>query len=129
MPIIIDAVTYDVGIVEMDIDIDKLYDNAGRSQNGTMHKQLIGVFYNVPRVLMGRSELNSADYFSLLDVISDTSEFHSITIPDITGTGDITFDAYFDKIKHRVKRWQVGSVWMFSELTFAIIAKSPARTP
>jgi len=129
MPITIDAVTYEVGIVEMDIDIDKLYSNAERSQNGTIKKELIGVFYNVPRVLMGRSELNSADYFNLLDVISDTSEFHSITIPDITGISDITFDAYFDKIKHRVKRWKVGSVWMFSELTFAIIAKSPARTP
>ena len=129
MPIKIDSITYDVGIVDLSFNIEKLYKNAERSQSGILHKELIGVFYNYPRVVMGLSQNNVTDYFALVNVLTDTNEFHSVTMPDIDGVSDIVFDAYFDSITQRVKKWVIGTEWHFAELTCAIIAKGPARTP
>lgn len=128
MGIKIDGVTYNVGIIDLDRKFDKLYKYAERTENGVLQKELIGVYYNFPRVTMGASRNNIADYYSLIDVLTDTEEFHNVTMPNIDGT-EITFEAYFDNIADTAVKWVIGGIQYFRGLTFAVIARSPARTP
>jgi hypothetical protein len=129
MSLTIDSTIYDVPIISIDRKLDKLYKYAQRTQSGNIKKELIGVYYNCPNITMGMSANNVVDYNALLSVLADTEEFHDITLPDIDGSGNVTFSVYFDNISDNVVKWTINGVHYFRGLTFSVVAEEPFRIP
>jgi len=128
MSITIDAITYDVDIKVVNRKVDKLYKYAERTQDGKLQAELIGVFYNFD-VECGMSQNNTADYAALFLLLSDATEFHTITNMPGAPSGYTTIECYFNSINDELKRYQKNGVDYFRNLSFSIISRNPARTP
>lgn len=125
---IIDGVTYDLPIKVVKRKADLLFKSAERTEDGVLHSELIGVYYNYD-VEIGQSANNITDYAALWVKITeavDTDNPHSIVMPDESGTK--TFYCYFAAIKDEAVKWNSSQNY-FRNLSFSIIAISPAVTP
>lgn len=126
--IIIDGVTYDVPIIALDETCDFLDKYAERTQDGKLHRELIGCYFNqqiqfgTPTTEAGRAALTA-----LWAKITEATEFHTVTVPDDDGV-PFTFTAYVSNVKRSVKKWTASkTVW--KTLTVNFIAQEPAITP
>lgn len=120
MSIVIDSTTYNVPIKTLKRKAEMLYKFAERSEDGTLHSELIGVFINYD-LQAGMSANNVTDYAALILKVTEPVTSHEVTF-----LGD-TFDAYFAGISDEVTR--DGTTPYFKNLTFSVIAISPTRTP
>ena len=100
-------------------------DGAGRTEDGVLHAEAIGTYYNYD-LEMGMSANDVNDYAALWVTITDPNHEHEITLPDEGGS--YTFDCYFANIRDDVKTWKVNDTVFFRNLSFSVIAISPART-
>ena len=124
--IIIDRTPYQVPIKSLKRTADFLDKSAFRTQDGVLHRELIGVYFNYQ--LQFAKPVTSAalsDYAALWLKITEAVPFHEIVVPK--ETGNLTFTAYVSNvgdellvIKDSVNFWQ--------NLTVNFIAKSPAGT-
>lgn len=126
MGITIDGTTYDIPIKVAKRKADVLDKFAERTQDGVLHREIIGVYYNYD-LQCGMSLNNATDYAALWVKVTEPEESHEITLPDESGT--LTFDAYFANISDEVVKWKEGGTNYFRNLSFSVIAISPARTP
>lgn len=126
MTIIIDTVEYDLPFKTINRKAELLFRFAERDQNGKLHGEVIGTYYNYS-VEVGQSLNNVNDYAALWVVLTDPNFEHEIIMPDETGS--LTFECYFSGVKDEVKKWTDAGVVYFRNLSFEVIAISPARTP
>lgn len=124
MSITIDGTTYDVPIKTLKRKAEFLDKYAERTEDGVLHRELIGTYYNY-ELQAGMSANNSTDYAALWVKLTEPVASHSIVLPDESGT--LTFDCYFAGISDDVDR--TGATNYFRNLSFSVIAVSPARTP
>ncbi len=125
MTIVIDSITYAIPYKVVKRKADMLYKFAERTEDGTLHSELIGVYYNFD-LEMGQSANNATDYTALWIKLTEPVESHEVTLPDETADG-LTFDAYFANITDEVVKEETPN--RFRNLSFSVIAISPARTP
>lgn len=127
MPITLDGVTYpNIHVTSIKRSFQVLDgENAGRTLNGAMRRDVIGTFYNYSFTI-DPSAARPQEYDSFYDVISAPQADHIIIVPYAQGTR--TFRAYvtngsdnLDDMGPTVNRW--------GELSFNIIAMEPQRTP
>jgi len=121
--ITIDGVAYDVKIKVISRKVETLYKFAERTEDGVLHSELIGVYFNYD-LEVGKSSNNKVAYAALWQKITEPVASHQITMPD--ESGDVTFSAYFANIKDEVAK--TGSTNYFHNLSFSVVAISPART-
>jgi hypothetical protein len=119
--IIINSVVYDIPLTVVNRKIDKLYRYAERTADGVLHTEIIGVYKNYT-FSCGQSANNVSDYNALISKLSEAVESYTITV-----LGD-TYSAYFANISDKVVK-DNGVTAYFRELTFDVIAISPAATP
>jgi hypothetical protein len=125
MSIVIDSTTYNIPFKVVNRKADLLFkDGAGRTEDGVLHAEILGVYYNYD-LEMGMSANNVSDYAALWVKLTEPVNLHEITLPDESGT--LTFDCYFANIKDTVIKQ--GATNYFRNLTFSVIAIFPARTP
>lgn len=124
--ITIDGIEYDVPFISIERNFETLDKSAERSEDGVLHRELIGTYYNYD-VVMGMSAYNVSDYAALYLVVSEPIDFHSVSIPG--ENNNASWDAYISKGKDKISRMDVGGVNYYRGLSFSIIAKSPARVP
>lgn len=125
--ITIDGITYNIPYKVVDRKAEILFkDGAGRTEDGTLHAEAIGTYYNYD-LQMGQSSNNIADYKALWTKITDPSHEHTVIMPD--EDGGRSFTAYFANMRDRVVKWEADGAVYFRELTFSVIAISPQRTP
>ena len=122
--ITIDGTQYDVPIVSMKRSADDLYKYAERTEDGVLHSEKIGVYFNY-QIVFGKNISNPASYAALFAKLTEPKEFHIVKVPDETGTH--TFEAYFSNIKDDFVRVR-GSNRYIEGLSVNIIARSPAKT-
>lgn len=122
--IIIDGVTYNIPYKAIRRKADMLYKFAERSQDGVLHSELIGVYYNFS-LDFGMSANNTDDYVDLWLKLTEPVTSHEVTLPN--ESGGITFEAYFSGIRDEVTK--EASPNRFRDLSVDVIAISPARTP
>jgi hypothetical protein len=122
--IVIDSITYSIPYRTIKRKADILYKFAERSQDGVLHSELIGIYYNFS-IEFGMSSNNASDYVDLWLKLTEPVTSHEVTLPN-EGSG-ITFDAYFSNIRDEMIK--EASPNRFRELTVDVIAISPARTP
>ena len=124
MSIIIDSTTYNIPLKVVKRKADLLFKFAERTQDGHLHSEIIGTFYNFD-LEVGMSANNVSDYAALWVKVTEPTETHEITLPDESGT--LIFDCYFANISDVVVKQ--GSTNYFRNLAFSVIATTPARTP
>lgn len=102
--------------------VAELAEQAKRTENGDLKRELIGVYFNYK--LTVAPGIDRAEYSRFWDKITEPEEFHTVTVP---GTdGDYTFMAYFSNIGDELLL-QRGKANYWKGLTINFIAKTPAR--
>lgn len=100
-------------------------ENAGRTMDGAMHRDIIGTYYNYTMEI-DPHESSPEEYDSLYEALSAPQDSHSIVVP--YGQGTLAFEAYvangedelFDG-SDNTNRWD--------NLSINFIAMKPQRRP
>ena len=121
--LIIDGQYFNVPVAGIDLAADFLDKYAERSEDGTLHRELIGVYFNYKLSLA--TTLSTSEFSRLWNKLTEPEEFHTVTVPG--PDGDFTYVAYFSNIKAKLLRTYKGMNY-FSELTVNFTAQSPARS-
>ena len=119
----IDGKRYDVPIVDLDYTPDFLYKYAERTVDGTLHSEIIGVYFNY-KVVFGKNNANPAEYAALFHKLTEPKEFHSVRIPIVDG--EHVFEAYFAEMSDQFVRIK-GTNHYMKGLKVSIIARYPAK--
>lgn len=125
MAITIDGVTYDVPVIALRETCDFLDKYAERTEDGVLHRELIGTYHNYELELGVGS--NPTDSAALWLKLTEATEFHTVTVPDVSGT-DYTYTAYFSNVTRELRRIQ-GALTFWKSPTVHFVAQSPRRTP
>ena len=119
--IIIDGTTYNIPVLSITRKADFLDKYAERTEDGILHRELIGVYFNYS-LKFGQSA-DVTEYAALWNKLTEVAEFHTVTVPD--ESGDYTFIAYFSNVSDELRRaTDAANFW--KSLTVNFIAKSPA---
>jgi len=122
--IIIDGTSFDIPVLSIKRSADFLDKFAERTNDGKLHRELIGVYFNYQLKLGSTSD--TALYQSLWAKLTEAEEFHTVTVPD--ESGDYTFTAYFSNVRDRLRK-QKGSDNHWNGLTVNFISRSPENVP
>ena len=122
--ITIDGTPYSVPVVSVTRTADFLDKYAERTEDGVLHRELIGVYFNY-KLKLGETK-NMGAYQALWDALTEPTEFHTVVLPD--ESGDYTFTAYFANVSDELRLIE-GSINYWHNLTVNFVAQSPARTP
>ena len=118
----IDGTRFDVPVQDVKRKADVLDKYANRTENGSLKRNLIGVFFNYD-IIFGDTG-NTSAYNALYDKLTEPVEFHQITVP--SSGGDFTFTAYISKVSDEMKAQYAGKNY-FGDLKASFIAQAPAR--
>ena len=124
--ITIDGTPYDVPIIALDESCDFLDKYAERTEDGVLHRELIGCYFN--QQIQFASPVNAtqkAAQQSLWNKLCEATEFHTVTVPDDDGV-DFTFTAYFANVKRGLRKWKDEKTY-WKNMTVNFIAQSPAE--
>lgn len=121
--ITIDGESFDVPVVSINRKADFLDKYAERTEDGVLHRELIGVYFNY-QLQFGHTD-DTAEYARLWEKLTEPEEYHSVVVPDAEGT--LTFTAYFSNVGDKLRRSRNASHF-WKELTVNFIARSPARS-
>ena len=119
--IIIDSITYDIPILSIKRTADFLDKYAERTEDGVLHRELIGVYFNY-QLAFGQTT-DTDTYAALWAKLTEATEFHTVTVPD--ESGDYTFIAYFSNVADEVRKTSTVNYW--KNLTVNLIAQAPAH--
>lgn len=120
----IDGIDYDIPVLSISRSADFLDKYAERTEDGILHRELIGVYFNY-RLQFGQTT-NVSEYAALWTKLTEATEFHTVIVPD--EDGDYTFTAYFSNVKDELRKTQ-GASNFWKSLTVNFTAQSPAITP
>lgn len=123
MTIIIDSTTYDIPVTKITRKAEFLDKYAERTEDGVLHRELIGVYYNY-QIEFG-STTDTTEYAALWAKLTEAQEFHEVTVPD--ESGDYTFTAYFSNVSDELRKVQ-GAANFWKSLKVNFIAQEPAVT-
>ena len=119
--IVIDGTTYNIPVISVKRKADFLDKYAERTEDGVLHRELIGVYFNYT-IEFGKGT-NTTDYAALWNKLTEVTEFHTVTVPD--ESGDYTFVAYFSNVGDEILKIS-GAKNFWKSLTVNFIAQSPA---
>jgi len=122
MSIVIDTVTYDIPVISVKRKADFLDKYAERTEDGVLHRELIGVYFNYE--LQFGASTNTTEYAALWNKLTEVEEFHTVTVPDFDGA-PYTFTAYFSNVSDELRKDSAAKTF-WKNLTVNFIAKSPA---
>lgn len=121
MSIVIDSITYDIPVLSISRKADFLDKYAERTEDGVLHRELIGVYFNY-QIAFGQTT-NVTEYAAFWNKLTEATEFHTVTVPD--ESGDYTFTAYFAGVSDELRKQQ-GAKNFWKNLTVNFIAQEPA---
>ncbi len=125
MSITIDSITYDIPVLSIKRAAEFLDKYAERTEDGVLHRELIGVYYNYS-LQFGRTN-NTTEYAALWTKLTEPVEFHDVVVPDGDGA-PLTFTAYFAGVSDELRK-DTDAKTFWKSLTVNFIAQEPARTP
>jgi hypothetical protein len=125
MTIIIDGDPFDVPVIALDESCDFLDKYAERTEDGILHRELIGCYFN-QQIQFG-APTSTTELARLWLKLTEATEFHTVTVPDTDGS-DFTFTAYFANVKRSLRKYTAAKTF-WKTMTVNFIAQSPADTP
>ena len=117
----IDGETFNVPITSVSMSADMLDKYAERTNDGVLHRELIGVFYNF-ELTFASSFQNAAEYARLWRKLSEPGDFHTVTLWD--EDGEYTQVGYFAQTKHELIKLKNGMPY-WKSLSTSFVAKAP----
>ena len=124
--IIIDGQSFNVPILSLDETCDFLDKYAERTEDGTLRRELIGVYFN-QQLKFGFIGVPTATMQALWEKLTEPVEFHTVVVPDEDGDS-FTFTAYFAGVKRSLLKSTTPKTY-WKSLTVNFIGKAPARKP
>lgn len=122
--ITIDGEDFDIPILSIKRKADFLDKYAERTEDGVLHRELIGVYFNY-ELQFGRTT-NVTEYANLWNKLTEVEEFHQVSVPDFDGNGNqYIFEAYFSNVSDELRR-ETNAATFWKNLTVNFIARSPA---
>ncbi len=125
MTIVIDSTTYNIPILSIRRKAEFLDKYAERTEDGVLHRELIGVYYNY-ELAFGRTN-DTTEYAALWTKLTEPTEFHTVVVPDGDGA-PVTFTAYFAGVSDELRK-DTDAKTFWKNLIVNFIAQEPARTP
>ena len=121
--IIIDGTSYPVRITELKRNADILDKYAERSEDGVLHREVIGTYYNY-QLKIGVKRGERTLYNNLFDVLSEPVESHRVELPH----DHVEFEGYFSSISDNI-RLVDDDGFDCDGLTCKLTCMKPRRTP
>lgn len=115
----IDGEDFDVEITSIDMSADMLDKYAERTNDGILHRELIGVYYNF-EIAFASGYSNPTEYARLWRKLTEATEFHQVTLYD--EAGEYTQWGYFANTKHSISKVKSG-VPYWKSLSTSFVAK------
>ena len=122
----VDGIHFDIPMVSLKRSAEFLDKYAERTEDGVLHRELIGVYYNYTLTVGSSTAFGDTDYDYFWDVMTEPKEFHEISIP--IKNGYYTFTAYISSVSDEYKKILDGKA-EFTGFTCKFTAQRPARTP
>lgn len=121
--IIIDSIEYDIPIVSLKGQADMLDKYAERTNDGVLHRELIGVYDNY-EIQFGASVGNSQAYSDLWFKLTEPTPWHTVKFPTIFGDREIV--GHFANTSHEILKIKVGvTYWKNLSTSFVSREKRP----
>lgn len=119
--IIIDGIEFPVAIVELKRKGDILDRVANRSEDGVLHREVIGTFYNYSLKIGITNDL--VLYNKLFDKLTEPVASHMIELPH----DHVVFEGYFGSVQDEIDRiYDDGSV-RYKGLSCNLVGTRPRR--
>lgn len=121
--LIIDNITFPVAIVGLGRKGDILDLTANRTEDGVLHREVIGTFYNYTLNIIAPND--KALYESLWWKLTEPVASHQIQLP----YQPEPFEGYFGSCKDDVKLIDTNGTFIGTGISCNLVATRPARTP
>lgn len=122
--ITIDGINYDIPIAAIKRKAEFLDKYAERTEDGVLHRELIGVYFNYELQFGRTSDVD--EYAALWAKLTEVEEFHTVNVPDFDGNGNqYEFTAYFAGVGDELRK-ESDTATFWKNLTVNFIAQSPA---
>lgn len=121
--LLIDGVRVDINVLaDFDESADILDKYANRTQDGVLHRKVIGTYYNFSNIKFeDQNDKNYDAYEYIWQILSQPKAFHTITI------GGYTFSAYVSSIKRKCNYFNNNRLY-HKNMQCNFTAEKPART-
>lgn len=120
----IDGVYFDVPLISVKRTADFLDKYAERTEDGVLHRELIGVYFNY-QMSFGTIH-NDALYEALWEKLTEPVEFHDFSLP--TTGGPYEFRGYISGVSDEIEKIYSNTA-KFKGLQCKYTAQAPAKTP
>lgn len=121
--LIIDNIEYPVAIVGLGRKGDILDLTANRTEDGVLHREVIGTFYNYTLNIIAPND--KALYESLWWKLTEPVASHQVQLP----YQPEPFEGYFGSCKDDVKLIDKNGTFIGTGISCNLVATRPARTP
>lgn len=118
--IIIDGKEYRVALVNLQRTANVLDKFANRTEDGVLHREVIGTFYNYQLEIGIVNDI--ALYDELFEVLAAPVESHIVELPH----DHRPFEGYFASVQDKVRRLTPDGC-LYTGLTCSLIASKPTR--
>ena len=122
----VDGIHFDIPMVSLKRSADFLDKYAERTEDGVLHRELIGVYYNYTLTVGTSTQFGDTDYDAFWDKMTEPVEFHQISLP--TKSGYYTFIGYISSVSDEYEKI-LDNKAEFKGFTCKFTAQKPARTP
>ena len=119
--ITIDGESFNIPIKSVSMSADMLDKYAERTNDGVLHRELIGVYYNF-EITFAPSFHDASEYARLWQKLSEPVEFHTVKLWD--EDGEYTQVGYFAQTKHELIKLKSGTPY-WKSLSTSFVAKAP----
>lgn len=119
--LIIDDVEYPVAIVSLKRKGDILDKTANRTEDGDLHREVIGTYYNYTMEI--RPGNDTELYNRLFDVLTAPVPYHRVILPNET----VEVKMYFGSVQDEVRFIDNKGTTYYNNLTCNLVCKEPRR--
>lgn len=119
--LIIDGVEYPIGILKMKRKGDILDKTANRTEDGDLHREVIGTYYNFSLEI--RPGNDTELYDRLFWVLTEPVAYHMVQLPGQTEPAKM----YFGSVQDEVRYIDDDETTYYSNLTCNVVCKLPSR--
>lgn len=122
----VDGTYFDIPMVSLKRSADFLDKYAERTEDGELHRELIGVYYNYTMTAGSSDHFGDTDYDAFWEKMTEPVEYHEISLP--TKRGSYDFVAYISSVADEYQKILENDV-VFKGFTCKMTARAPARRP
>jgi len=119
--LIVDGVEYPVGILKMKRKGDILDKTANRTEDGDLHREVIGTYYNFSLEI--RPGNDTEMYDRLFWVLTEPVAYHEVQLPGQLEPAKM----YFGSVQDEVRYIDDDETTYYSNLTCNVVCKLPSR--